>query len=116
MGLPRGTCATRSRSGACSLFVCVDVWLWTTIQQRIFFLLLLTWTVWTSPKCNQLSYIKMLRINLGNLIDPFPCLLLWRRSPSTAPLTYGTSSAKHPGHDQGVTERLGEPGIGAHDC
>jgi hypothetical protein len=38
MGLPRGTCATRSRSGACSLFcVCVDVWLWTTIQQRIFF-------------------------------------------------------------------------------
>jgi hypothetical protein len=68
------------------------------------------------PKCNQLSYIKMLRINLGNLIDPFPCLLLWRRSPSTAPLTYGTSSAKHPGHDQGVTERLGEPGIGAHDC
>jgi hypothetical protein len=35
-----------------------------------FFLLLLTWTVWTSPKCNQLSYIKMLRINLGNLVDP----------------------------------------------
>jgi hypothetical protein len=64
MGLPRGTCATRSRSGACSLFVCVDVWLWTTIQQRIFFVVV------DSPKCNQLSYIKMLRINLGNLVDP----------------------------------------------